>query len=284
MKLHAVPNALTFSASPQAQRLSGTSKVDRDSVRFGSTVQLAKITAADIAAIKANPTEAIAITVHEWGHALLRFLKGDSLEKIVIRDPLKPLEEAAVVLKTSARNSNIEKEIASRGMVKASGAILKNKVFNPTLFEKLVNKQISILEFFVQGNGEVSLMTRILSPFRKRVSDYDNLKKYEHLLNSRASLSGDSMSTKLTKFFKRTFSDIRAFFNPHKEHALMVQWIKDTHELMKNIPEEGLFRLAKTLEKEGTIEGHETIERLVKEALGNHYDTLQKQFNTLIES
>ena len=105
---------------------------------------------------------------------------------------------------------------------------------------------------------------------------------FEDISKNQSHRKEEPFFTQATKFLRRTFSRIRAWVNPHKEHALIIKWITDSHSLLKQVPEEGLFRLAKTLEQHGTIEGHDTIEHLVKEALGNNYDTLQKQFNTLV--
>ncbi|MDH4379619.1 MAG: hypothetical protein QE263_06920 [Vampirovibrionales bacterium] len=289
MKLQASP-AMAFSAIRRPQQVASPSIAAHDSVRFGSaTIKLATVTAAEIAAIKANFSGRIFSAIHELGHAFGHLFDGNTIKKIQLHDTGKKIDSLSKVgyILTEGAVIELEKEPAiaissvnafknslhKKSLTLASGPVLTNYIHslsnNKFSIEQLLKKEVTPYQFLKYAGGE---------------TDHSKLVFFNHLLNNRISLPKDRFGTKIQKFFKRFFSNIRAWINPHKEHATIIQWIRQSHELMKTVPEEGLFRLAKTLEQHGTIEGHDTIERLVKEALGKDYDTLQKQFNTLVAS
>jgi hypothetical protein len=270
MKLHALPSALTFSASTQAQRLSGTSKVDRDSVRFGSApIKLATVTAEEIAKFKSNPIRSMTTAIHEWGHGVMASLqKYLSLDKITITSDSKNLGYFKKSALSKSHDFNELEKAAPLEM--AAGKVIEDLFFTKEKrIADLMAKKITPKEFYVPNGG---------------TGDYKNLLLIHDMIQGYHINKSDSFMTKLNKTFKKFFSSIRGWLNPHNEYKLITEWTKQSHQLLKSIPEEGLFRLAKTLEQHGTIEGHETIQGLIKEALGKHYDTLQKQFNTLVAS
>lgn len=273
MKLQASPT-IAFAAKPKPQRLSGLSIAPRDSVRFGSAMKLATITAEEIAKLKTNPVETFTTAIHEWGHGIMA-----SLEK---RIKIKKIEGTAGAHNNTSSAGALQidtkydrtlfkgsEEIAAHTMRGVGGAVAEDIIMSDAAgFKKLCSKKITPKQFFKYGGGD----------------DYRILLMFEDISKNQSHRKEEPFFTQISKLFRRTSSRIRAWINPHKEHALIIKWITDSHNVLKQVPEEGLFRLAKTLEHHGTIEGHETIERLVKEALGKNYDTLQKQFNTLVSS
>jgi hypothetical protein len=270
MKLQASPT-IAFSAIRRPQQVASPSIAAHDSVRFGSAaIKLATITAEEIAKFKKTPTEGLLAPIHEIGHLLQELFSGHTLEGVTVKTEKlgKYIKYGGVRVKVLSENKDKLFQKAYIGL--ASGPVMDNLHNNKGhLIQELTDKKITPKKFFHLGGG---------------INDYETILELHKLVKKVASLPSDSIGLRLTKFFKRILLNIRVWLNPHKELASVVKYTQKSHELMKALPEEGLFRLAKTLEQHGTIEGHDTIERLVKEALGTHYDTLQKQFNTLVTS
>ncbi|MDH4380115.1 MAG: hypothetical protein QE263_09465 [Vampirovibrionales bacterium] len=256
--------------------MNSTHIAPRDCVRFGSApIKLATITAAEIAAIKANPIQSIKSAIHEWGHGILASLeKRLTIDKIANTVETRRGGHSSGILqvnKSSFKNFTNDVEWAKVfALTGAGGRVIDDLLITGQKhFNDLIAKKITPKQFYkLRGGGD----------------DYESLIILHNEVKGYNFDKGDSFFTKIGKRIKEAFSIVRGWINPHKEYKLIVDWTQQSHDLLKSIPEEKLFSLAKTLDQHKTIEGHETIERLVKEALGNHYDTLQKQFNTLVAS